>query len=299
MAQQKNPGGKEQQKRAPTGQIPAQGGAAPAKTATGQIPVQGGAGHGHGAAPSAPGAIPGAPADGTFDPLAPQKPPPSMTTHQKQALGSAFMDTNKVRQQRALLGTNPGARENDEEEVSVVTRKFDGEQAPEELQRRDVWKAVQAPVQSREGKRSLALLDQVIRQFAVGSNPRYAEDAPGRPRAHIFVWDVSRAMGCEIPHFVGAKELTLAQTCDWLRHEGPMRGWKRVGEFEVLEVVEQGQLVVAVPKDIKVKLIAVVAPQEAAADGKPRLTGACLKRGGGLTNLDAFGVRPLDFFTHA
>ncbi|MEW5741230.1 MAG: hypothetical protein AB1938_20070 [Myxococcota bacterium] len=294
MAQEKNPGGKEQKR--PTTQVPAH---APGRTTTGQIPAHGSS------PPRTTGQIPAQGAHGaaasteTFDPLAPQKPPPSMTSHQKQSMGSAFMDMKKARQQSALLGTDPGIRGDNTEEISVVTRKFEGDQAPEELQRRDVWKAVQAPVQSREGKRSRELLEQVIRQFAVATNPRYGEDAPGRPRAHIFVWDVSRAMGCEIPHFVGAKELTLAQTCDWLRHEGPMRGWKRVGEYEVLDVVEQGQLVIAIPKEIKVKLMAVVAPQDPPEDMKPRLTGACLKRGTGLTNLEAFGVRPLDFFTHA
>lgn len=257
------------------------------RSTTGQIPVQA-------------AVAPGGPAIETFDPLAPQKPPPSMTMHQRQALTSEFQDAQKLRQRRALLGTDPGSlRVAADDEVSVVTRKFDGETAPEELQRRDVWKAVQAPVQSREGKRTRELLDQVIRQFAVATNPRYAEDAPGKPRAHIFTWDVSRAMGCEIPHFVVAKELTLAQTCDWLRHEGPMRGWYRVNEYDVLGVVDKGQLVIAMPKDVKVKLLAVVAPQEPPPDAKPRLTGACLKRGSNLTSMECFGVRPLEYFTHA
>ncbi|MEW6430282.1 MAG: hypothetical protein AB1730_02135 [Myxococcota bacterium] len=295
MAQQKNAGGKgSDQKRSSTGQIPVQGEAL--RTSTGQIPAQGA----HGAPAAGHGAAPGGPNIEIFDPLAPQRPPPSMTSHQKQALGSAFLDSQKARQRSALLGTDPGTRHAaNDDEVSVVTRKFDGESAPEELQRRDVWKAVQAPVQSREGKRSRELLEQVIRQFAVSTNPRYGEDAPGKPRAHIFAWDVSRAMGCEIPHFVGAKELTLAQTCDWLRHEGPMRGWHRVGEYDVLDAVNRGQLVIALPKDIKVKLLAVVAPQEPAPDGKPRLTGACLKRGYGFTPQECFGVRPVEFFTHA
>lgn len=256
------------------------------RTTTGQIPVTAEA-----------GAV-GAPTIETFDPLAPQRPPESMTQHQKQALGSAFLDTQAVRQRRALLGSDPGTVHVGDDDAPV-TQHFDGETAPEVLQGRDVWRAVQAPLHSREGKRSRALLDQVIRQFAVPNNPRYGEDAPGRPRAHIFVWDVSRAMGCEIPHFAGAKELTLAQTCDWLRHEGPMRGWHRVGEYDVLEVVDKGQLVVAVPKDIKVKLLAVVAPQPAPDDMKPRLTGACLTRGYHLTNMQCFGVRPLEYFTHA
>ena len=56
----------------------------------------------------------------------------------------------KARQRSALLGTDPGTHV-DDEEISVVTTKFAGEEAPAELQGRDVWKAVQAPAQSREG----------------------------------------------------------------------------------------------------------------------------------------------------
>jgi hypothetical protein len=222
-----------------------------------------------------------------------------MTTHQKQSLGSAFQDAEGARQRSAMLGDGQAVRRAPEESGPRVTTRFRGDAAPPELQGRDVWKAVLAPAQSREGRRSRAALEQVVHQFAVATNPRYVEDAPGRPRAHIFVWDVSRAMGCEVPHFLGAKELTLAQTCDWLRHEGPMRGWRKLGELLVLEAVDAGQLVIAMPRDIKLKLMAVAAPQPPPADGKPRLTGAALRRGVGLTNLECFGVRPLEYFVHA
>jgi hypothetical protein len=162
---------------------------------------------------------------------------------------------------------------------------------------RDVWKAVKAPVSSREGKRSPELTEQVLAQFAVGTNPRYQDDAPGKPRGHIFVWDVSRAMGCEIPHFAGARELTLPQTVDWLRHEGPMRGWLKTSDYDVFEHAALGQLVVAIPKEVRVKGIALVAPQE--AQQKPLLTGAGLVRGHLIHPRELFGVMLLEYYFHA
>jgi hypothetical protein len=137
----------------------------------------------------------------------------------------------------------------------------------------------------------------VLAQFAVAANPRYADDAPGKPRGHIFVWDVSRAMNCEIPHFVGARELTLAQTVDWVRHEGPMRGWARVTDAAIYDAADAGHLVVAIPREIRVKQIAIVAPQE--PQPRPLLTGAALLRGAHLGTREMFGVAACDCFFHA
>ena len=225
-----------------------------------------------------------------------------LTKHQKSQLGSEFADSSAERRRNSLLATsipavgakNPFA----EEEPTSFATKFDGKEVPAQLQNRDLWKAVQAPLQSREGKRSREVYDMVLKQFGVLVNPRYADDAPGKIRGHIFVWDVSRAMNCEIPHFVGAKELTLAQTCDWLRHEGPMRGWKRVSDADVVEAANSGRLVVALPRELKNKQIAVIAPQEPADDGAPRLTGICLRRATDAHPRDMFGARPMDCFFH-
>ena len=226
-----------------------------------------------------------------------------LTKHQKSQLGSQFADSSAERRRNSLLATSiPQIKTNssadDDDEPTAVGMKFDGLEVPKVLQGRDVWIALQAPLQSKEGRRSKEIYEMLIKQFGVTVNPRYNEEAPGKGRGHIFVWDVSRAMNCEIPHFVGAKELTLAQTCDWLRHEGPMRGWKRVGGDEVFEAANKGRLVIALPRETRTKHLAVITPQEVSSDGSPRLTGISLKRGDNFHPRDMFGAKAVDCFYH-
>lgn len=276
MSQQQGKGGSADQKK-PGAAAPAKG-AAP-RTTTGSIPIA-----------DAPSAMS---TDASM-----------LTKHQKSQLGSQFADSSAERRRNSLLATAmpsvvaKAKSEEEDDEPTAVGMKFDGKEVPRALQGRDVWIAVQAPLQSREGKRSREVLENVIRQFGVTVNPRYDEEAPGKGRGHIFVWDVSRAMNCEIPHFVGAKELTLAQTCDWVRHEGPMRQWKRLTADEAVEVANSGKLVIALPRETRTKHLAIVAPQELADDGYPRLTGICLKRELGVHPRDMFGSKPIDCFFH-
>lgn len=258
---------------------PARGTAAP-RTATGSIPAQGSQG----------------PAVSEYSTSA-----SILTKTQKNQLGSQFADSSAERKRNSVLGTSmPSAQAAAaaEEEVSNVAMSFDGKNVPRVLQGRDVWIAVQAPLQCREGKRSVETYEMLIKQFGVTVNPRYSDDAPGKVRGHIFVWDVSRAMNCEIPHFVGAKELTLAQTCDWLRHEGPMRGWKRVSGADIFEAANSGRLVIALPRETRTKHIAVVLPQAMPDDSSPRLTGICLKRDVNVHPREMFGAKPVDCFYH-
>lgn len=251
-----------------------------AKTPTGQVPVVG--------QPGAP-AVPGAAV------------PKAQTTFQKQQLVSGFTTDERQKRLNSVIG-NTGELTNDvdeEEEPTTLGLMFDGETPAPQLAGRDVWKAVQAPVQSREGRRSVEMLTAVLAQFAVGNNPRYDPDGPGRPRGHIFLWDISRAMNCEVPHFVGAKELSLAQTVDWVRHEGPMRGWVRGGPEEALNAAQQGMLAVAMPKDIKLKQLAIVLPEDPDPNGKPRVAAAALKKGSNLALNEALGVFLAEYFIHA
>src|SRR4051794_25163847 len=84
-----------------------------------------------------------------------------LTAHQKQTLDSAFQDSAKQRQLSTVLGASTaplkGYGDDDEDEVTTLGKLYDGEQAASELVSRDVWKALQAPCQSREGRRSKEL----------------------------------------------------------------------------------------------------------------------------------------------
>jgi hypothetical protein len=228
--------------------------------------------------------------------------PKQLTEHQKRMLGSAFQDSKRMEALKVAVG-NTGERkrpeEDDDDEPTALGPLFDGTTPARELTGRDLFKTVQAPVQSREGRRSKQIYRQVINQFAVGNNPRYPPDGPDKPRAHIFIWDVSRAMNCEVPHFIAAKELTLGQTVDWLRHEGPTRGWMRASPEDAVNAAMQGMLVIAMPKEIRLKQLAIVVPEPPDKDGRPRLAGAAVKIGNNLSIYEALGVYAADFFAHA
>lgn len=223
--------------------------------------------------------------------------PADASTFQRQNLASTFGDDDGRRRLDALLGG--GRRPTSAEPAPGLPRgvRFDGITPAPGMDAKDAWRALNPPVQSREGFRSAELYTQAIWQFAVGHNPRYEPDGPGKPRAHLFLWDVTRAMGAEVPRFVGPLELNLSQTCDWLRHEGPMRGWRKVEPPEARAAAAAGMPVVLLPRDIKLKLLAVLLPQPG-PDGLPRVSAAAKKRGNGLTVFEALGTTNVEAFLH-
>ncbi len=265
----------------------AQVGDKPTRTTTGSIPVQSGSTTG-------PIAVP----PGGFDISKINR--AHMTEVQKLQQDDAFGSWGAQRRRANYIGdtTDPGTMKAIEPEEAWIDPDYnpDGSAPLPECVGRETWRALKAPFTSREGKRSKALYEQVVNQFAIGNNDRYDEDAPGKPRGHIYVWDVSRAMGCEIPHYTGARELSLVQTIDWLKREGPMRGWVRVTTSDVFDIAERGQLVVVIPKDMRVRQMAIVLPQE--PGGPPLLTGAGLVVGVNLEAQDLFGVSAIECYYH-
>lgn len=221
-----------------------------------------------------------------------------LTNVQKKLEKSGFSADGAMLQRRDyVMGQAQGGAGEGTVPATEALRTYDGETPDEALTGRDVWKAVQAPVQSRPNARTRARFQQVLMQFAIAANPRYEPDGPGRPRGHIFVWDVSRAMGCEIPHFVGAKELSLAQTVDWVRHEGTMRGWTRTPEAEAVGLANKGHMVIALPKDPRTKGISIVMPLRDTPTG-PVLCGAATERGYDFDPEAFFGTRQVEYFSH-
>ena len=120
---------------------------------------------------------------------------------------------------------------------------YDGTRPAEGTTNTRAWIPVDAPVQSQPGDRSRRRYDQVLNQFGVGSNPRYRPRG-GNTYCNIFVWDATRAMGAEIPHWVdrngnaarvgaqGAWEMDANDTNRWLHNHGAANGWRRVSASE-------------------------------------------------------------------
>ena len=120
---------------------------------------------------------------------------------------------------------------------------------------RPVYPAVKSDFYNR----SPELYRRVINQFCVETNPRYAvnKNGTGDTYCNIFVWDVTRAMGAEIPHYYnaqtgapmecgdsGASEMTANRMYTWLHEHGEEYGWFKVTDEQAQDLANQGRPVV-------------------------------------------------------
>ncbi len=126
--------------------------------------------------------------------------------------------------------------------------------------------AVNPHVKSDAYTRNAKLYRQVINQFNVETNPRYAVNKKGRGETYcnIFMWDVTRAMGAEIPHYVdpqtmepkyypdtkGAREMNANAIYNWLGTKGKEYGWKEVSPETAQQLANSGHPVVTAKQNI-------------------------------------------------
>ena len=108
----------------------------------------------------------------------------------------------------------------------------------------EAWKPVNMPLTGNPTNRSAARLDDILDQFNVETAERYRPyRRTGRDTyCNIYVWDVTRTLGAEIPHYVdpdtgvprgypdvkGARELDANATYTWLGQHGATYGWREV-----------------------------------------------------------------------
>lgn len=215
---------------------------------------------------------------------------------QKQLASSGF-DKEERTQTEVLMGRARSVDLDHDEEDSLNGRFYDGETAAKEVSTKSTWRALAAPVKSRGTKRSARVLWTVIDQFAVGTNPRYMRANPNDLRAHIFAWDVSMAMECEIPHYKLGREMTCGATIDWVRFKATESGWRRVDQAAAIAAADRGELVLAISKDPKASALAVVRPGGAGDDGKPRVASGGVPKGNDLGVTEAVGAEVM-YFAH-
>jgi len=120
----------------------------------------------------------------------------------------------------------------------------------------NAWETANPLVVNHMGERDPGTYREVISQFGVETSERYRvnKNGVGDTYCNIFSWDVTRAMGAEIPHYVnaatgepaaqgdaGATELDANATNDWLNTYGRQYGWVEVSAEQAQEYANAGK----------------------------------------------------------
>jgi hypothetical protein len=172
---------------------------------------------------------------------------------------------------------------------------------------------ITAPFRSSQGNRSAYDYAKAIDQFRVEESPRY--DPQKAPTCNIFVWDVTRAMRAEIPHYVlkedrGVsavddegnfivgrekidRELTVNPTVEWLSQHGKRNGWRRIDARMAQKVANEGYPTVAIWKNlvpgphggVPHGHVAMVRPGSVPKETSGSHRGVAISQGGGSSDL--------------
>lgn len=170
------------------------------------------------------------------------------------------------------------------------------------------WIPVNPTTTNEVGNRNANAYNAVLNQFNVGENARYAQNQQGKGETYcnIFTWDVTRAMGVEIPHWVDVngngvpvgsrvgRELSANGQIRWLEQHGPSRGWRTVSAAEAQSMANGGHPTIASwynPRGIG--HVGMVRPGENLA-----LAQAGARNFNDGTIADGFGNRSVVYYVH-
>lgn len=177
-------------------------------------------------------------------------------------------------------------------------------------------KGAHLPVQpqktNKEGERSPEAYNEVMEAFQVESSARY-QPRDNKTWCNIYVWDVTTAMGCEIPHYYNRVtgepmtqeqavhnpgsyyEMNAPRMTTWLEKYGEKYGWVACDEATAINSANEGMPTVAVGTNTG--HVAMVAPQN---EGE---TGVMISQAGG-SNFnhgelsDGFGTYQVKYYYH-
>lgn len=173
---------------------------------------------------------------------------------------------------------------------------------------------VNAPLNSSTSDRNPTLYGEVLDQFGVANNPRYDPNAQGT-MCNIFVWDATRAMGAEIPHWVdkngkpmtpasaGSHELNANRTVVWLRDHGADNGWKKVSASEAAQMAQAGHPVVAGWEHLdgnKIGHVAMVRPESTTGNLLVAQAGGTNTNSGKISKMfsQAYKDNEIEYYVH-
>lgn len=176
---------------------------------------------------------------------------------------------------------------------------------------RDPWLDIDPPLTNAPGQRDPHTYDVVINQFAVEINPRYRKDQQGEGETYcnIFIWDVTKAMGAEIPHWVDeygnptaqfeGSELCANGLIKWLEDYGGKYGWEVLDARKAQAEANRGKPVVATWKNPDgVGHVAMVRPGEYSETQGPALANAGAINSNHTTVKEVFGNKEVIYYYH-
>lgn len=171
------------------------------------------------------------------------------------------------------------------------------------------WKPTTPETRSSPGARNPALLYSVIRQFSLETNPRY-QPKGSTTYCNIANWDISSAMGCEIPHWYSTSdgapvpvgkgaEMSANKMVDWLKMFGPKFGWKIVGLQDAVAAAQRGEFSLAIWKNPQggPGHVATFTPDSTLT--APHIAQAGSQCFVGKSLASGFGSLPVQLWTHA
>lgn len=212
---------------------------------------------------------------------------------------------------RPALGSNPrvllgeettGPQRVHRPDVNLV---YDGRAPAEGLSLTHPETSLRAPVQSYPGQRTVIHTQNVINQYAVAVNPRYAARAQEpRDSGHLFVFDVMSSQHTTLErafptsasgHF---RPGTPAELWKWLNETAPSRGWRAVEGPALQEAAARGLPVIALARTAAGPRFAVVEPGPLGPGGKPLLASAHEPRGQRQMPEKIFGASAVRYLVH-
>lgn len=171
------------------------------------------------------------------------------------------------------------------------------------------WMHASPNVRGSPSDRSPETYLQIVDQFRVDVRERY-RPREGKTYCNIFVWDVTSALGAEIPHWLSpsgtpvgpdtplARRLTINEMYDWLITHGAEYGWEKVSFSEAVDRVQLGFPAVAFRRHLGGNGHAAILLPLRATDLQPLVAQAgsrCFSRG---RLSDAFADRVPEFWFH-
>lgn len=171
----------------------------------------------------------------------------------------------------------------------------------------EAWKEISTDLISVESTRFPQQYITVCKQFDVVNNPRYQRNASGATMCNIYLWDCTKAMSCEVPHWVDpvtgvevpmgkGRELSANGVFDWFFAHGLDAGWMRCSAEQAKKRASAGYPTVVLWKNPgKIGHVAMVLPGmdyiHIAQAGSHNYFDVNIKMGFG-------GIRDLAYYTH-